>query len=118
MNSLTNTSSDTPSKDSFETPVTTQLAINPLAINEGASVMQSERIFQQPDGNWYFRIRGNTTMGPYSTHREADQSLQRYTASCRRQGELSFRWPRWLHVRHWVRKVSDVPNVTANPRRA
>ena len=28
--------------------------------------MQSERIFQQEDGRWYFRIRGNTSMGPYS----------------------------------------------------
>ncbi len=112
MNSLMNPP-DTFSDDQFETQAT-----NPFATNTGASAMQSERIFQQPDGNWYFRIRGDTTMGPYSTHREADQSLQRYVASCRRQGELSFRWPRWLHVRHWARKVSDVQTGTARPRRA
>jgi hypothetical protein len=90
---------------------------NPI-VNEGASVMQSERIFQQADGRWYFRIRGNTTMGPYSNHREASESMNRYVASCRRQAEMGFTWPRWLHVRHWTRKVETHAATTPKPRQA
>ena len=78
--------------------------------------MSSERIFQQADGRWYFGIRGNTSMGPYSSHREASESMNRYVASCRRQAELSFTWPRWLHVRHWARKVNDTQPVSPKPR--
>ena len=60
--------------------------------------MHSERIFQKEDGRWYFRIRGRTSMGPYTNHREANDSLNRYVASCKRQAEMSLTWPRWMHV--------------------
>ena len=78
--------------------------------------MSSERIFRREDGRWYFRIRGNTSMGPYSSHREANESLTRYTASCRRQAEMSFTWPRWMHVRHWLRRVNEHAVPTPRPR--
>jgi len=89
--------------------------VNPL-VNEGASAMLSERMFQREDGRWYFRIRGNTTMGPYSSHREASESLNRYVASCRRQAEMSFTWPRWMHVKHWARRVNENQATQARPR--
>ena len=73
----------------------------------GASAMSSERIFKREDGRWYFHIRGNTSMGPYSNQREASESMTRYVESCRRQAELSFVWPRWLHIRHWLRRVNE-----------
>ncbi len=50
-------------------------------------------------------------MGPYSSHREASESMNRYVASCRRQSEMSFTWPRWLHVRHWARRVNETQTV-------
>jgi hypothetical protein len=78
--------------------------------------MQSERIFQKEDGRWYFRIRGNTSMGPYSSHREASESMNRYVASCRRQSEMSFTWPRWMHVRHFARRVNEAQAATPKPR--
>ena len=69
--------------------------------------MSSERIFQKEDGRWYFRIRGNTSMGPYTNHREANDSLNRYVASCQRQAEMSLTWPRWLHVKYWARRFNE-----------
>ncbi len=80
--------------------------------------MNSERIFKRQDGRWYFRIRGNTSMGPYETHREANDSMARYVASCRRQSELRFVWPRWLHVRHWIRRVSEHETAPPHTRHA
>ncbi len=67
--------------------------------------MTSERIVQKEDGFWYFRIRGNATMGPYSNYREAERSLDRYVESCQRQAEFSLSWPRWLHLRYLVRRL-------------
>ena len=78
--------------------------------------MSSERIIQREDGRWYFRIRGNTSMGPYSSHREASESMNRYVASCRRQSEMSFTWPRWLHVKHWARRVGETQSQAATPK--
>ena len=78
--------------------------------------MSSERIIQREDGRWYFRIRGNTNMGPYSSHREASESMNRYVTSCRRQAEMTFTWPRWLHVKHWARRVGDAHVQTATPK--
>ena len=58
--------------------------MNPLnhpISNEGASDMHSERIFQREDGRWYFRIRGNTSMGPYSQPSRSQrqhESLRRF----------------------------------------
>jgi Domain of unknown function (DUF6316) len=82
----------------------------------GASAMNSERIFRREDGRWYFRIRGKTSMGPYSSHREASESLTRYTESCRRQSEMSFAWPRWLHVKHWLRRANEHDTSVPRPR--
>ena len=79
--------------------------------------MQSERIFQREDGYWFLRIRGNTSMGPYASHREADASLARYVASCERQADMAPQWPRWLHARYWVRRVTTgVVEATPSPK--
>jgi hypothetical protein len=64
--------------------------------------MNSERVFRRSDG-WYFRIRGNSSIGPYVNSREANAALDRYIVSCRRQSELTFSWPRWLHVKFLMR---------------
>jgi hypothetical protein len=77
-------------------------------------VMNKERIFENEDGSWYFRIRGNATMGPYTTYREANDSRERYVESCRRQSDLTPSWPRWLHLRFWTRRLSSAP---AAPKR-
>jgi Domain of unknown function (DUF6316) len=81
----------------------------------GASVVMSERIVQKEDGFWYFRIRGNATMGPYSNYREAERSLDRYVASCQRQAELSIGWPRWLHPRFLLRRFRPQETPAATP---
>jgi hypothetical protein len=81
----------------------------------------SERIVQKDDGFWYFRIRGDATMGPYSNYREAERSLDRYIESCQRQAELSGGWPRWLHPKYLMRRLrsQDVaPHTPATTRRA
>lgn len=76
-------------------------------------VMSIERVFEHEDGSWYFRIRGNATMGPYTNSREANDSLHRYVESCQRQSDLTPSWPRWLHLRFLTRRVSGAPAVTA-----
>jgi hypothetical protein len=79
--------------------------------------MNSERLFRRSDG-WYFRIRSHTNMGPYFNYREANEALERYIESCRRQAELSFAWPRWLHAKAFMRRFfrhADTPH--ARPRR-
>jgi hypothetical protein len=78
--------------------------------------MSSERIFQKEDGRWYFRIRGNTSMGPYTSHREANDSLNRYVASCKRQAEMSLTWPRWMHVKYWARRFNETQHQPAATR--
>ncbi len=78
--------------------------------------MSSERIFQRQDG-WYFHVRGDTSMGPYINYREARDGLERYVASCTRQSELSFSWPRWLHVKSLFRKLDEPRPSGAQPRR-
>jgi hypothetical protein len=78
--------------------------------------MNSERVFRRSDG-WYFRIRGNSSIGPYVNFREASAALERYIVSCRRQSELSFAWPRWLHVKSLLRRLGRNPETaTARPR--
>ncbi|NJN52228.1 MAG: hypothetical protein HC809_11125 [Gammaproteobacteria bacterium] len=72
--------------------------------------MSSERIFQREDG-WYFRVRGNTSMGPYINFREASAGLDRYVGSCERQSDLSLSWPRWLHFKSLFRRMSDKSNT-------
>jgi hypothetical protein len=83
---------------------------------QGASAMSSERIFRGKDGRWYFRIRGNTSMGPYTSHREASDSLTRYVASCRAQAEMSLTWPRWLHIRYLIRRFNETAATAPKPR--
>ena len=78
--------------------------------------MHSERIFRRSDG-WYFRIRGNASMGPYFNYREAHDALDRYVVSCRSQAELSFTWPRWLHAKFFLRRFSrHAETPAARPR--
>jgi hypothetical protein len=79
----------------------------------GQLVMNTERVFEHEDGSWYFRIRGNATMGPYTTFREANDSRGRYVESCRRQSDLAPSWPRWLHPRFWTRRLSGTPAANA-----
>ncbi len=77
--------------------------------------MSSERMFQREDG-WYFHVRGNTSMGPYTNYREACAGLDRYVASCERQSELGFSWPRWLHMKSLFRRIADKPGHAATAR--
>jgi len=72
-----------------------------------ASAMLSERIVQKDDGFWYFRVRGNATMGPYANYREAQGSLERYIESCQRQSDFTGGWPRWLHPRWLARRFNQ-----------
>lgn len=83
----------------------------------GASAVMSERIVQKEDGFWYFRIRGNATMGPYSNYREAERSLDRYVESCQRQAEFSLTWPRWLHPRFLLRRLRPQEDAAPAPTR-
>lgn len=70
--------------------------------------MNPSRIYQAGDEQWYFKARGNQTMGPYPSHHDAAHALSVYVAACRERVEGRFRWPRLFHP--WrLRRTSDQP---------
>ena len=55
--------------------------------------MDSQRIYQGKDNQWYFDVRGNQAKGPYTTYRDADAALTHHVRQCRRRLDGSL-WPR------------------------
>ena len=51
--------------------------------------MDTERIYQGEDAQWYFHVRGNQQMGPFATNGEAEAALDAHVAACRRRLELT-----------------------------
>ncbi|MBV1906225.1 MAG: hypothetical protein KUG75_09105 [Pseudomonadales bacterium] len=65
----------------------------------------TDRIFRNTDGNWYARIRGNYTLGPYASNSEAKEAIQHYI-NARSPDFISLNLPRWLHGKFWLRLFS------------
>jgi len=61
-----------------------------------------ERIFKESDGSWYVRVRGNYTLGPFSSHSEAVGTIRHYI-DARSPDFVSLNLPRWLHSKFWFR---------------
>ena len=59
--------------------------------------MSPSRIYQGDDDQWYFKVRGNQTMGPYPNHSDAQHALGVFVSACRERVEGRFRWPRIFH---------------------
>ncbi|MBH80726.1 MAG: hypothetical protein CMQ49_09490 [Gammaproteobacteria bacterium] len=59
--------------------------------------MSPNRISQGDDGQWYFKVRGNQSMGPYPSHQDAAHALNVYVSACQERVEGRIRWPRFLH---------------------
>ena len=55
--------------------------------------MDSQRIYQGEDDQWYFDVRGNQVKGPYTTYRDADSALTGHIRQCRRRLDTPL-WPR------------------------
>lgn len=47
--------------------------------------MDTQRIYQGEDAQWYFNVRGNQSMGPFDTYRGAESALQKHVSSCNRR---------------------------------
>ena len=47
--------------------------------------MDSDRIYQHNDDQWYFNVRGNQAMGPYATHLDASTALDKHVGACHRR---------------------------------
>lgn len=69
--------------------------------------MNPSRTYQGDDGQWYFKVRGNQTMGPYENHHDAAHAVSVYVAACRERVEGRFRWPRLIHPWRLRRAASE-----------
>jgi hypothetical protein len=47
--------------------------------------METQRIYQGQDAQWYFNVRGNQSMGPYSTYQNAELALTAHVSACNRR---------------------------------
>ena len=54
--------------------------------------MASRRIFQDVNGDWYFRVRGNQAEGPYASAEEAQAALGEYVSRWNRRHMFGTRW--------------------------
>ena len=65
-------------------------------------VANEERIFEE-EGQWFFRVRGNSHVGPFQSHHDAQQALRNIIKGYRRavvQGKQRALWPRaWRPAR-------------------
>ena len=59
--------------------------------------MNPSRTYQGDDEQWYFKVRGNQTMGPYPSPQDAAHALNVYVAACRERVEGRLHWPRLFH---------------------
>lgn len=46
-------------------------------MNRGARMNDHDRIYQDQDGRWYFNLRGNQRKGPFQSHVEAAEQLEK-----------------------------------------
>jgi hypothetical protein len=58
--------------------------------------MATERIYQGEDAQWYFNVRGNQTMGPFTSHSEAESALDAHVGACKRRLDFSSLLPELL----------------------
>ena len=58
--------------------------------------MDTQRIYQGQDAQWYFNVRGNQSMGPYDTYIAADSALQTHVSSCNRRLRIPPLMPKLL----------------------
>ncbi len=59
--------------------------------------MNTDRIYQAQDEQWYFSIRGNQALGPFISYHEADSALRLHVTACNRR--LNGLWPTRLGTR-------------------
>jgi hypothetical protein len=58
--------------------------------------MDTQRIYQGKDAQWYFNVRGNQSMGPYDTYRIAESALQKHVSACNRRLQAPQLMPKLL----------------------
>ncbi len=55
--------------------------------------MNTDRIYQAEDEQWYFSIRGNQALGPFTSYHEADSALRAHVTACNRRVSGNILWP-------------------------
>jgi hypothetical protein len=77
----------------------------------------ADRIFQGPDSNWYFRVRGDEPRGSYASYDDAETALIRYTTArspgCRLHSLSGALLLRWLRLR--ARRGHRLPPGATSP---
>ncbi len=75
--------------------------------------MDQDRIYQGEDAQWYFNVRGNQTIGPFTNHLEAESALADHVQACRRRLDFTSFMPNLLAPLKVRRRGSG---GTAQPR--
>lgn len=74
--------------------------------------MQTNRIFQGDDQQWYFHVRGNQAVGPFGSSKDAEMGLGEHVKTCQRRVDTSvpsFPWPRGWTPSRLLRKAVAAP---------
>jgi hypothetical protein len=58
--------------------------------------MDTQRIYQGEEAQWYFNVRGNQSMGPYSTYQNAELALRTHVSACNRRLKIPELMPKLL----------------------
>ncbi|MCB1686105.1 MAG: hypothetical protein KDI31_16530 [Pseudomonadales bacterium] len=71
--------------------------------------MDSQRIYQGEDGQWYFGVRGNQVKGPFPTEHNASVALDAHIRQCRRHLDTPL-WPSNWSLFKPRRSATSTPN--------
>lgn len=69
-----------------------------LVRTKGGTGMQN-RIYQGDDGQWYYRVRGNHSIGPFDASTDAERALNQQLRSWVKRGPLNALQRTWHPAR-------------------
>ncbi len=74
--------------------------------------MDSDRIYQADDAQWYFNVRGNQRIGPFGNYNDAETALHRHVNTCHRRVTGGGLWPNILNPLRARRQRTRAPQHT------
>lgn len=74
--------------------------------------METNRIFQGDDAQWYFHVRGNQAVGPFTSAQDAGAALGEHVKTCKRRTDFTVPWPRGWAPTRLLRRAAAAPRHT------
>jgi len=75
-------------------------------------LMNTDRIYQGDDHDWYFTVRGNQAIGPFPSFHDAETALTQHVKKCSKRVNGKPGWPRALSPVGFKRRGSGEPRHT------